>query len=138
MHENLARNDAVKQGSERQFGLVFAAVFAFIGLIPLVGGDPPRWWALIPAVAFAAVAFAYPKVLKPLNFWWFKFGLLLHRIVSPVVLGLMYGLAVVPVGLAMRAFGKDILKLRFDRDAPSYWIDRSPPGPDPQTMKNQY
>jgi predicted membrane metal-binding protein len=138
MHEDFKRGDDVSQGSERQFGLVFAAVFAVIGLIPLIDGEAVRWWALVPAIAFAVIAFVYPKVLSPFNRWWFCFGLLLHKVVSPIVLGLMFLLAITPVGLLMRALGKDLLKLRFDRNAESYWIERNPPGPEPESLKNQY
>jgi len=138
MHEDLSRPDGVKHGSDRQFGLVFAAFFAVIGLLPLVAGHAPRWWAFAPALAFAAVALIRPGILRPLNVLWFRFGLLLHKVVSPIVLGLIFYVAVTPVGLTMRAFGKDPLKLKFDRTAPSYWIDRTPPGPDPETMKNQF
>jgi hypothetical protein len=84
------------------------------------------------------VAWLSPAALAPLNRVWTRFGLLLHRIVSPVVLGVMFFVVVTPMGLIMRALGKDPLRLRFDRDARSYWIDRRPPGPAPDTLNNQF
>lgn len=138
MHEGLSRTDDVKLGSDRQFGFVFAAVFAAIGLLPLLGGNSLRWWALALAVVFLAITLVHARLLRPFNRVWFRFGLLLHAIVSPVVMGLIFFVAVTPVGLAMRALGKDVLKLRFDADASSYWIERSPPGPAPGSMKNQF
>jgi Saxitoxin biosynthesis operon protein SxtJ len=138
VHESLSRTDDVKPGSDRQFGLVFAGVFTVIGLLPLLGGNSLRWWALGLAVAFLVVALVHARLLRPFNRIWFRFGLLLHAVVSPVVMGLMFFVAVTPVGLIMRALGKDVLRLRFDADAPSYWIERSPPGPALGSMKNQF
>jgi hypothetical protein len=138
MHESLRRPDDVKLGSDRQFGLVFAGVFAIIGLLPLLGDTPVRWWALGVAAVFLAISFVHAGLLRPLNRVWFRFGMALHAVVSPIVMGLMYYIAVAPVGLIMRALGKDVLKLRFDPQAASYWIERSPPGPAPGSMKNQF
>lgn len=137
-HENFSREGEVEQGSDRSFGFVFAGVFAVITLWPLLDGLGPRWWALAVAVGFAAVATVAPGVLAPLNRLWHQFGLLLNRIVSPVALGLAFYLAVTPTGLIMRLMGKDLLRLKFDRAAASYWIKREPPGPDPDGMPRQF
>lgn len=138
MHEDINRKDDVKMGSERGFGIVFAAVFAIIGLLPLVHGGAIRVWALGIAVAFLAVAFIVPRALKPLNIVWFKFGLLLYKITNPIVMGGMYYIGLVPIGLLMKLFGKDPLNRSFDPSAESYWIDRDPPGPEPSSMKRQF
>ena len=90
------------------------------------------------AAVFAALALTWTAALAPLNKWWTKLGVLLYRVVSPIALGLMFYVAVVPVGLLMRVLGKDPLRLRRDPDAASYWIDRTPPGPTPESMKNQF
>lgn len=138
MHEDLKRKNDVKMGSERGFGLVFAAVFAIIGLLPLVHDGPLRMWSLGVAAGFVAISFIYPRALKPLNILWFKFGLLLYKITNPIVMGVMYYIAVVPIGLLMKVFGKDPLERRFDTQAKSYWIERTPPGPEPESMKRQF
>lgn len=137
-HDTGAQAAPVEMGSERSFGLVFAVVFALVGLWPLKDGGDARPWALAIALAFLLTALAMPRLLKPLNVLWFRFGLLLHHVVTPVVMGLLFFLTVTPVGLLMRATGKDPLRLGRDPDAPSYWIDRAPPGPAPETMKNQF
>ncbi|MGB0670248.1 MAG: SxtJ family membrane protein [Rhodospirillales bacterium] len=137
-HENLAREDEVKVGSERSFGIVFAVVFAFIGLVPLFKGVEPRWWSLGVGTVFLALAFLAPKTLTPLNKLWFRFGLLLHHIVNPIIMGLLFFLTITPIGLIMRALGKRPLNLPFEPDKPSYWIDRDPPGPAPESMKQQF
>ncbi len=137
-HEDFSREHAVKASSDRAFGLVFAAVFAIIGLWPLLGGAGPRWWALAVAAAFAALAFAAPKLLRPANRLWHKLGRGIHRVVGPVVTGLIFCAAVVPTRVIMRLLGKDPLRLKLDPEAESYWIERRPPGPAPDTMPYQF
>jgi hypothetical protein len=130
--------DSAQPGSDRNFGFVFALVFTLISLWPLTGGHAPRWIALIVAGIFGLVAIAAPSLLRPLNYIWFRFGLLLHKVVSPIVMGGVFFLAVVPMGAAMRFFGRDILSLKRRPDLTSYWIVRQPPGPAPETMKRQF
>ena len=137
-HERFDRDETVRGSSDRGFGLVFAAVFAAVGLWPLTGGGEARIWSLAVALAILIVALARPRLLAPFNRAWLAFGLLLHRIVNPVVMGLIFYLAVTPTALIMRARGKDPLNRRFDPNAASYWIERDPPGPDPQTMNQQF
>ena len=137
-HESFRERDAIKGSSNRSFGIVFAVVFAIIGLFSLIGGGPPRWWALIVAGAFLMIAFAAPRLLAPLNRLWMRFGLLLHRIVNPLVMALLFFLVVTPIALLMRLFGKRPLHLKTEPDAATYWIPRDPPGPEPDTMKQQF
>ncbi len=137
-HEHFDRKDDVKASSERAFGIVFAAVFALIGLWPLAATGGVRMWALIVAAVFLAAAFLAPRALKPLNRAWFLFGMLLHRIVSPLVMGLLFFLTVTPTAILMRLFGKDPLRLKLDRAAKSYWIERAPPGPEPESLRRQF
>jgi hypothetical protein len=137
-HESYTRDEAVHGSSNRSFGLVFAGVFALIGLLPLIVGGAARVWAIVLAVAFLVAAFAFQGVLAPLNRLWMRFGLLLHRIVSPIVLGIMFFGVITPMGVLMRALGKDLLRLRLDKAAGSYWIERTPPGPAPETFKDQF
>jgi len=138
IHEDLTRGAPVTAGSERAFGFVFTAVFVMVGAWPAIGGSAPRWWAFVLALAFLAPAIVAPRVLAPLNRAWLRLGALLHRIVTPLVMGLIFFTTVVPTGLIMRLMGRDLLGLKFDRAAESYWVPRDPPGPDPQTMRNQF
>lgn len=135
-HESYTERTAVKSGSERSFGLVFAAVFGVVALWPLLDGGDVRVWASIVAVCFALSALVYPAVMKPLNFVWFKFGLLLHKIVNPIIMGMLFYVTIMPIGLIMRLSGKDILNLKIDKSAPSYWIKRESPEPD--SLRNQF
>lgn len=138
-HESFDRAEQVEAGSNRAFGLVFAGFFAIVGLWPLVfRGDEPRWWALALALAFVAVALLRPAWLARPNHWWMRFGLLLNRVVSPLVMGLLFYAMFTPFGVVMRLMGKDPLHRRFEAGADSYWIRREPPGPPPDTMKNQF
>ena len=137
-HEDFGRAGSVKRSSDRALGLVFAAVFAIIALWPLWSSGAVREWALIVGAAIAVVALAIPRALRPLNRAWHGLGLALHRVVSPLVMGLLFFLTVTPTGLLMRLFGKDPLRLRLDPEAKSYWIERRPPGPAPETMRQQF
>lgn len=125
-------------GSDRGFGLVFAALFAGIGMFPLVGGGPPRVWALTVSGVFLALAFLRAGWLAPLRRVWFRLGLLLQRLFSPIVLAVIYFGVVTPVGLLRRRFGTDPLSREFDPEARSYWIRRDPPGPAPESLSRQF
>ena len=137
-HEDFSRKEHVKASSDRSFGLVMAAICLIIALWPLIHAEPVRWWALGLAAVFAALAFIWTAALAPLNKLWLKFGLLLHTVVSPIVLGFLFYVTVTPIALLMRLLGKYPLRLRRDPDAASYWIERTPPGPAPESMKNQF
>ena len=135
LHEELRRQERVQGSSDRAFGLVFAAVFAIVGAWPMLAGGGPRPWALAVAAGFAALALLAPRALAPLNRVWTRFGLLLATVTNPLVMGLLFFLVVTPMGLVMRALGKDPLRRRFEREAASYWIERRPPGPAPMSRQ---
>lgn len=139
-HEKLTAHydEQIKASSDRAFGVVFTVVFALIGALPLVSGKAPHWWAFGVSGVFAALALLVPASLAPLNRLWTKFGLLLHRVLNPIILGIMFFATIVPIGLIMRLFRKDLLRLRFDDEAPSYWIERRPIGPDPKSLDRQF
>ncbi|MGD0134056.1 MAG: SxtJ family membrane protein [Bryobacteraceae bacterium] len=130
--------DAVESSSNRTFGLVFAAVFALIALLPLLRGHSMRRWPLQFSVLFLVAALAAPKLLAPLNRAWTGLGSLLHAVVNPLVLGILFYLVFAPFGWVLRRMGKDFLRLRPDPGAPSYWIPRQPPGPRPESMSRQF
>jgi hypothetical protein len=137
-HENFSRDETVSIGSDRSFGLVMAAAFAVFTLLNV--WHEGRAWPVLAAVAmlFLMAALLIPAALNPLNRAWLKFGLLLHKIINPVIMGLVFYGAVLPTGLVMRAMGKDLLRLKLQPEADSYWIVRRPPGPAPETMKDQF
>jgi hypothetical protein len=137
-HEDFSREEDVKPSSDRSFGLVIATFLMIVAFWPLIRGEQVRWWVLGTAAVFAVLAFFWTTALAPLNIWWMKLGVLLYKIVNPVVLGLLFYATVTPIALLMRVLGKDPLRLRRDFDAASYWIDRTPPGPVPDSMKNQF
>lgn len=114
----------VKIGSEKGFGIIFSIVFLLIGLYPLLDGSPARTWSIAISVILLVLAFLFPKMLSQPNRWWFKFGLLLGSVIAPVIMSLVYLLAVIPTGLLMKFLGKDLLRLKLDKSAESYWIKR--------------
>jgi hypothetical protein len=118
--------------------LIFAVVFAAVGLWPLFDAGAPRLWALIAAGLFLLLALVMPAILAPLNRAWLRLADLLQKVISPIVLALLFFSVVMPVGLIMRFLGKDLLRLEPDPEAESYWIQRSPPGPPPATMDKQF
>jgi hypothetical protein len=126
------------ESSDRSFGFVFAVVFGLISGWPLWHGLSPRWWAAAVAVAFALVALVWPGALHPLNRVWQAFGRLLHRVVSPIVMGTIFFLCVTPIGWFMRWRGKDVLSLSRRADLSTYWLPRDGAEPDAQSMKNQF
>jgi len=136
--EGQRQADESQPGSDRNFGLVMAGAFAVLGALPLLHLARPHWWLLAVALAFAVLGLLAPRLLFPLNYVWFRFGLLLHRVISPIVIGAVFFLCVTPIGVIMRLLGKDVLSLRRRADLPSYWIVRDPPGPEPGTMTNQF
>jgi hypothetical protein len=136
-HEVLKANRKVARSSDRSFGLVFAGVFFFVAFWPLLRhGEALRWWALGVGVVFMALALFKESALAPLNRLWFKLGMAMHSVMSPAIMGLLFFGAVAPMGLILRALGKDILRLRTGGS--SYWILRDPPGPARESMKQQF
>jgi predicted membrane metal-binding protein len=130
--------EEISSSSDRSFGFVFSVVFALVALWPLLDGRPPRYWAVLIACIFLFLAGFAPRILRLLNMLWSRVGALLHRIVTPLVMSAVFFLVVTPTACIMRAFGKDPLRLRLDRNAKSYWIERQPAGPEPQTMTRQF
>jgi len=126
------------RSSDRGFGIFFAVLALGIGAWPLLSGRSPgyAWW--VGGVLLLAVAFMRPRWLGPFNRAWFQLGMLLHRIVNPIVLGLVFVLSVIPVGLLMRLFGKDPLQREFEPDRESYWMRRDPPGPEADSLPRQF
>jgi hypothetical protein len=137
-HEVLRAHKDVTVGSDRSFGLIFSAFFVAIALFPLFFDGTLNVWALVLAGAFLSLALFFPNFLKPMKLLWFKFGLLLHSIINPIVMGLIFFLSVFPIGLVFRLMGKDILSLKIDKSAESYWVKRDPVGPKPESMKQQF
>ena len=125
-------------GSERSFGIVFAIVFLIIALFPLLGDGGVRLWSIGVAGVFGGLAFLAPKILAPLNTLWFKFGMLLSKIVSPIVMGVLFFLTVTPTGMIMRARGRDLLRQKLDPEADSYWIEIDPEQAAQSSMKKQF
>jgi hypothetical protein len=139
MHEDFNRGEKTKTSSNRSFGFVIGVAFLLIGLVPLLHAPHrPRWWAIAIAAMLAAFAQFRSDLLAPFNRLWLRFGLLLHKIVSPIILGLLFYTTVLPVGLLMRAFGKDPMRLHKDPTVESYWVLREPPGPAPESMTQQF
>ena len=126
---------SVKQGSERNFGIVFSVVFLFFSFYPNFSYEKIRLWSLVVSVLFFLISIFQPSILKSLNFLWFKFGILLGRIISPIIMALVFVFAIIPTGIIIRLMGKDPLQRIFLKNINSYWIPRKISR---QSMKNQF
>ena len=127
--------DEIKLGSNRSFGIVFFVVFLLIATYPLLDQGDLRVWSLIISFLFLILGLFNSKILTPLNKLWFKFGLFLGKIISPIIMGIIFFVVVTPTGVVMRLLGKDILKLKLNKEKSSYWIKKEGPK---SKMKNQF
>lgn len=137
MHEDFERAHELTGPSDRNFGTVFTLFFAIFGLWPLKSHQPVKVWALALSGLFLALTLIAPRVLHPLNRAWLQVGLLLGRVVNPIVMAILFYVVFAPAGAIMRALGKDLLRLKKSEGS-SYWILRQPPGPKPETMAKQF
>ena len=126
--------DDIKISSNRSFGIVFFVVFLIIALYPLTYSEEARVWSVIISLIFLVLGLLNSKILTPLNKLWFKFGILLGKLVSPLIMGMIFFLVVTPIGLIMRLLGKDVLNLKYNKNK-SYWIEKNGPK---SKMKNQF
>ena len=126
--------DKTQLSSNRSFGVVFFVVFLIIALYPLINNQDLRVWSLVISLIFLILGLINSKFLTPLNKWWFKFGLILGKIISPFIMAIIFFLVVTPIGFIMRIIGKDLLNLKFNKDE-SYWIEKKGPK---SKMKNQF
>jgi hypothetical protein len=137
-HEDFSREHEIRTSSDRTFGLVVAAFFAALALVPMLLHRAPKTWALPIAAAFLLLAIIRPVLLAPLNKLWARLGLLLNRITNPLIMVILFYGAVTPIAFLMRIAGKDQLSLEWKPEARSYWIPRTPPGPTPESMRDQF
>ena len=126
--------DDVKISSNRSFGIVFFIVFLSIALYPLIYSEEIKFWSAIISLIFLVLGLFNSKILTPLNKLWFKFGIFLAKIISPIIMGIIFFLVVTPIGLIMRLLGKDLLNLKFNSKK-SYWIEKKD---QKSNMKNQF
>ena len=127
-------NSEIKIGSNKSFGIVFFIVFFLIATYPLINNQDVRLWFLLISFIFLILGLINSKILYPLNKLWFKFGIFLGKIVSPIVMGIIFFFVVTPTGIIMRVLGKDLLNLKYNNNK-SYWIEKNGPK---SKMKNQF
>jgi len=134
-----SEHDEIVAGpSDRNFGLTMAAVLTLIGGFGLYKGSShaPLW--LCVAAVFAGLTLWRPQSLNQANRAWLKLGLLMYRVVNPLILAILFFGVMLPVGFTMRMFGKDFLKLGRDGSSPTYWLPRSDPRPPSESMRQQF
>jgi hypothetical protein len=124
----------LKLPTNKNFGIVFFVVFLIIGLWPLLAKSEIRYWSILVSIIFLFLGFKNSKLLNPFNKLWFKFGILLGKIVSPVIMGIIFFIVVTPIGLLMKVLKKDLLNFRYNSKK-SYWVEKTGPK---SKMKNQF
>lgn len=129
---------STKELSNKTFGLIFAGIFLIIALFPLLVSNGIRMWAIIISSVFTISALALPAILTPLNRLWAKFGMLMHKITNPLLMGLVFFVAVLPTGLIMRILGKDPMRRKAKPDLDSYWIEREEPELSAESFDQQF
>ena len=127
-------NDNIKLGSNRSFGIVFCIVFLLVAVYPLLNDNPVRYWSIIISIIFLLLGVINSKILTPLNILWMKFGLLLGKIISPIIMGFVFFGVVTPISILMKLFGKDVLNLKRNKND-TYWLKKQEIK---SSMKNQY
>lgn len=138
LHETLHRDEVIEGPSDRKFGLTIGAVVTAIAVFRFVFHHNYWEWWLGVGLAFVLLGLVWPVVLHPLNRAWMLLGMVLYKIVNPVVMALLFFSTITPVGFLMRLSGKDPLRMRRDAAATSYWIKREPPDPATASMRNQF
>jgi len=127
--------DDIKIGSNRSFGIIFFVIFLLVSLYPLINDESIRYWSLIISMIFLVLGLFNSNLLSPLNKIWFRFGILLGKLISPFIMGVIFFLVVTPIGLIMKIIKKDLLNLKLRKDKETYWIEKTEPK---SKMKNQF
>jgi len=138
MIESFKEREKPVIGSERSFSLIFSIVFGIVAAWPLASGGRPRFWAFAVALVFLILGYAKPALLRSLNVAWFRLGLLVGAVMTPIVMAVLYLTTFLPTSLVLRFMGKDLLSLKREPDRPSYWVTREEPGPEQGTMSRQF
>ncbi len=128
------KNQKIKIGSNKSFGIVFSIVFLVIAFWPMLNGNEINYWSLAISIVFLILGLINSKILTPLNKIWFKFGILLGNVIAPIVMGIIFFLIVTPTSIIMKLLGKDLLNLKKNNNN-SYWIEKNN---QKSKMKNQY
>jgi hypothetical protein len=138
LHEDLSRAEAVTGSSDRNFGLTVGTFCILVGGLHLwLDGATAAYW-LGAGSALLVLALIVPQSLHVPNRLWIRLGLVLHRVVNPLIMGLLFFLVITPIGLVMRLAGRRPLRLAAEPKRASYWIERRPRGPEQGTMSRQF
>jgi len=121
----------------RNFGFIWAFVFAIFAFLPLLKHHEIKLWALYISLAFFAVSIFYPQIYQTTKFYpaWIKFGGLIGKLNSKIIIAAMFYLLFFPIGLIIKISGKDLLNKKIDKEKESYFIIENSTNKD---MRNQF
>ncbi|PPR45052.1 MAG: hypothetical protein CFH18_00887 [Alphaproteobacteria bacterium MarineAlpha5_Bin8] len=125
----------IKSSSERNFGIVFGIFFLIICFYPILQNKPINYWALFISIIFFVLSFFLPKILSIPNKLWFKFGLLLGHIISPLIMGLVFFVTIVPTSIIIKLVGKKLMLQKINKNIHTYWVEKKEIN---TSMKNQF
>ena len=128
-------NKKIKISSNKSFAIVFAVVFIIIGIYPLLNNEDLRYWSIIVSLILIILGYKNSLILTPLNFIWFKFGLLLGRVIAPIVMGLIYFVVVYPTNLLLKVFKKNQMGIKYNKSINTYWVNTNN---NSNNMKDQF
>ena len=137
-HETLRRPQTVKEATDRSFGLIFAGLFAAVGAVSWWAGRAGWSYWFGASVLFFSFGLIFPPILRPFKRVWIGLGNQLHKVVNPLIMGIIFFLVITPTGGLMRLLRRRPLDLSFEPSSASYWKRREHKGPPPETMKNQF
>jgi hypothetical protein len=139
VHHDLSNaHEEIPAASDRSVGLVLGVAAIVIGVVPLLRGHPVRLWAFAVAAPLLLLALVRPSWLRPVTRAWMAFGAVGQVVMTFLIMAIIFYGVVTPLAWVRRALGHDVLKLKFEPLATTYWIERQPPGPPPASMKNQF
>ncbi len=141
MHAEYQEHQEIQGASDRSFGLTVGGILLLIEAYRLYSSgevDMIGVVLLCISIPLLVLGLIYPRILAPLNKAWLKLGSIMFRVVNPVIMFFVYALTVVPIGLILKLSGKDLLNIKLDKSIKSYWVERDPAGPSPESMKNQF
>tara|TARA_A100001015_G_scaffold45049_1_gene49592 strand:+ start:1652 stop:2038 length:387 start_codon:yes stop_codon:yes gene_type:complete len=124
----------LKKSSNRSFGILFFVVFLIIGIFPILDGEKIRIWSIVISALFLLLGFFNSGVLTPLNNFWVKIGIVLGKLISPIIMGIIFFIVVTPIGIFMKLIGKDLIKIKKSKK-PTFWIEKKNYN---STMKDQF
>lgn len=122
----MPNNKKIKIGSNKSFGIVFSIFFTLIFVYILWNTQEINKTFLFLAIIFLILGYLNSRLLTPLNILWFKFGIFLSVVISPLIMSIIFFCVVTPLAILAKIVKKDFLNLdkKKNNNKKSHWIDK--------------